>query len=301
MRKIKNLFCILTCILTVELALVLCTISGIIKPFNYSDSNSSSGTTTEQKLNNDKGANYGGSGSGGSSSSGSGGSSTNTDVQPKPSVPAVSNDIASPLNIVLTGNYLTSYNNATKNLSNSTSDRNKKLVVKIGLQILQSKTIKYENELHFYSLSYTSSAGTPRAVKYSLKDAINRINAGQRIYTDCFGFVRLAHSIACYAINPSSPGSVSGLSGLYGYKGAYSQSSKYSNVGVLGAGTVIYDRLTGSSGDRHVAMFLYASGNSVVYMDQGGIKTGEFKSGSGYIYSTAVRNPYKFNGYKNYC
>lgn len=296
MRKIKNLFCILTCILAVELALVLCTISGIIKPFNYSSSNSSS-TTTEQTFNDkDNGAGgYDSTNSGGSNSSGG-----DTGVSVEPSKPQVASDIASPLNIVLSGNYLSAYNSATKNLSNSTSDRNRKLVVKIGLQILQSKTIKYENALHFYSLSYSTSAGTPKAKTYSLKDAIKRINAGERIYTDCFGFVRLTHSIACYAINPNNPGSVSGLSGLYGYIGAYSHSSKYSSLNVMNAGTVIYDRLTGSSGDRHVAMFLYANGNSVVYMDQGGIKTGEFKS-SGYIYSAAVSNPYKFNGYKDYC
>ncbi len=291
MRKIKNLFCILTCILVVEFALVLCTISGIIKPFNYSDSDSSSGVTTEQKVDDkksDSGSGYG------SNSSGT------NELEKEPVKPQISTDIETPLNIVLSGNYLSVYKNATKNLSNSTSDRNRKLVVKIGLQILQSKTIKYENELHFYSLSYSTSAGTPKAKTYSLKDAISRINAGQRIYTDCFGFVRLTHSIACYAINPSNPSAVSGMSGLYGYKGAYSQSSKYSSLGVLNAGTVLYDRLTGSSGDRHVAMFLYANGNSVTYMDQGGIKTGEFKNGS-YIYSTAVSNPYKFNGYKNYC
>lgn len=299
MRKIKNLFCILACILVVEFALVLCTISGIIKPFNYSDSNSSSGTTTEQNLNNKSDTSYGGSGS---NSSGTGGSSNSgsTESGKQPSNLEVSTAVETPLNIVLTGNYLSAYNSAIKYLSNSTSDRNRKLVVKIGLQILQSKTIKYENALHFYSLSYSTSAGTPKAKTYSLKDAINRINAGKTIYTDCFGFVRLAHSIACYSINPSNPSAVSGLSGLYGYKGGYSQASKYSSLGVLNAGTVLYDRLTGSSGDRHVAMFLYSNGNSVVYMDQGGIKTGEFKSSS-YIYSTAVKNPYKFNGYKNYC
>ena len=299
MRKIKNLFCILTVILVIEFALVLCTMSGIIKPLNYSDINASNSTTTEQST------------SSGGSNTGSG--STNNQTPSYSQTPASpeqggssntsSNDVESVLNIKLTGSYLDAYNNATKYLSDSTSDRNKKLVVKIGLQILQSKVIKYENALHFYSLSYSNSGGTPKAIKYNLKDCIDRINARQTIYTDCFGFVRLAHSIACYSINPSNPSSVSGLSGLYGYKGGYSQASTYSSLTSLKAGTVIYDRLTGTNGDRHVAMFLYATGNSVVYMDQGGIKAGEFTSDGSryYIYSNAVRNPYKFNGFKNYC
>lgn len=298
MRKIKNLFCILTAILVIEFSLVLCTISGIIKPFNYSGSDASNSTTTEQSTSN------GGSNKGSGSTESKTPNYEQTPVTPAPekggSSNTSSNDVESVLNIKLTGSYLDAYNNATKNLSNSTSDRNKRLVTKIGLQILQAKVIKYENKLHFYSLSYSNSGGTPKAIKYNLKDCIDRINARQTIYTDCFGFVRLAHSIACYTINPSNPSSVSGLSGLYGYIGAYSHAKTYSSLSVMDTATVIYDRLTGTNGDRHVAMFLYATGNSVVYMDQGGIKAGEFTSNS-YIYSTAVSKPYKFNGYKNYC
>ena len=175
------------------------------------------------------------------------------------------------------------------------------MVAKIGLQILQSNVIKYENALHFYSLTYKSSGGSSKATYYDLKDCINRINKGQRIYTDCFGFVRLTHAIACYTLNPSSPESVSGLSGLYGYKGSYT-GSNITSLGKLSCGTVIYDRLTGtgSSTNRHVAIYLYTENGKVVYMDQSRIFTGEHKAGS-YIYSAPGSRPYKFNTYKNYC
>ncbi len=208
--------------------------------------------------------------------------------------------ISTPLSITLSGKYLEAYNNATKKLTNSASDKNRKLVAMIGLQILQSKVIKYENELHFYSLNYSNSGATAAAKYYSLKDCIDRINAGQKIYTDCFGFVRLAHSIAAYSVNSKNPESVSGLGGLYGYKGSYTGAA-ISSLDKLNCSAVIYDRLTGtgSSKNRHVAMFLYSKGNSVVYMDQGGIFEGTYKDGS-YIYY-AKSNPYKFNTFKNYC
>ncbi len=208
--------------------------------------------------------------------------------------------VSSVLNIKLTGTYLDAYNKATKNLTDSSSDRNKKLVALVGLQILQAKVIKYENELHFYSLTYSASAGTAKAKYYNLTDAIERINSGKRIYTDCFGFVRLTHSIAAYTLNKTNPGKVVGLGGLYGYVGAYTGAS-ISSLNKLDTGTVIYDRLTGSgsSKNRHVAMFLYSNGNSVVYMDQGGVYTGTYKDSS-YIYYQKS-NPYKFNTFKSYC
>lgn len=290
MEKLKTFMGILACFLVIEFVLIASVMLGFIQPVSLTDLDLWSKTQTESESKS----------SGGTSSSGGGSSSSTTKSDNNVvSVTGSISDVSSVLNITLKGDYLTAYNNAVKGLSNSTSDRNKKMVAKIGLQILQSKTIKYENRLHFYSLSYSSSGGSAGAVYYSLTDCINRINSGKRIYTDCFGFVRLVHSIACYTIDSSNPNSVSGLSGLYGHKGSYTGSS-LSSLSKVSCGTVIYDRLTGSSGDRHVAMFLYASGNSVVYMDQGGIKTGEHKYSS-YIYSATGSNPYKFNTYKNYC
>ena len=210
------------------------------------------------------------------------------------------NQVPSVLTINLSGTYLDAFNNAVKTVDKS--DTKSQILLKVGLQILQSKTINYENELHFYSLSYTNSASEKAATKYDLKDTINRINAKQYIYTDCFGFVRLAHSIACYTINSGSPSSVSGLSGLYGYKGAYSEGKTFDSMSKLKSGAVIYDCLTGSgSGNRHVAMYLYTDGNNVVLMDQSGIRTGSFYTSEKYIYSEKSSNPYKFNKYKNYC
>lgn len=209
-------------------------------------------------------------------------------------------ELSSVLTIDLSGDYLKAYTEAVKSLSNSYEDLNKKLVTKIGLQILQSKTIKYENALHFYNLSYSSSGGTKNAKFYDLKDCIDRINSGKTIYTDCFGFVRLTYSIACFSQNSENPELVVGLSELYGYKGSYTGAS-ITSLGKLNCGSVIYDRLTGSGSttNRHVAMFLYASGDNVTYMDQGGVFMGVYKDSS-HIYSTAVSKPYKFNTYKNY-
>lgn len=295
MEKLKTFMGILACFLVIEFVLIGSVMLGFIQPISLTDLDLWSKTQTESETKSSGGS----SSSSGASSSGGSSSTATKSENNVISVSGSTGDVSSVLNITLKGEYLTAYNNAVKGLSDSTSDRNKKMVAKIGLQILQSQTIKYENRLHFYSLSYSSSGGSAGAVYYSLTDCINRINSGKRIYTDCFGFVRLVHSIACYTINSSNPNSVSGLSGLYGHKGAYTGSS-LSSLSKVACGTVIYDRLTGSSGDRHVAMFLYASGNSVVYMDQGGIKTGEHKYSS-YIYSAAGSKPYKFNTYKNYC
>ncbi len=206
-------------------------------------------------------------------------------------------NVKTPLNISLSGEYLSAYNKTACNLGNSQSDYNKKLVTKIALQILQSNVIKYENQLHFYALSYKGSGGTPKAVYYNLENCISRINKGERIYTDCFGFVRLAHAIACYQICPSDPSSVQSLSGLYGYKGAYSQGKSFSALSSVTAGSVIYDL---SGGGRHVAMFLYSNGNDVVYCDQGGLKSGEYLGG-GQIYSPVYSNPYRYTASKSYC
>ena len=310
MKFIKRLFCIIAIIISVEIALIACVATGIMKPLNYKstqNTNSATETTNTNIYSNNQETDE---------------NSSYIETEPlsenekevknnveeeikeivKESISAESKNIEpkTPLNIKLKDQYLDAYSKATKNLLNSESDVEKKLVVKIGLQILQSKTIKYENQLHFYSLSYAANGGTAKAKYYSLKNCISRINSGKTIYTDCFGFVRLTHSIAAYALSQNAPETVDGLSGLYGYKGSYT-GSKISSLEKLTTGTVIYDRLTGtgSSTNRHVAMFLYSDGKTVTYMDQGGIYTGEYKYNS-YIYH-AKSTPYKFNTYKSYC
>lgn len=210
-------------------------------------------------------------------------------------------DIETALDIELTGSYLDVYKKSVAGLGDLAADLNRRLVAKIGLQILQSKVIKYENELHFYSLSYSNSGGAAGAVYYDLEDCIERINNGERIYTDCFGFVRLTYSIACYTINNSNPASVAKMSELYGYKGAYTGAS-ITSVDKLSCGNVIYDRLTGtgSTKNRHVAIFLYEENGDVIYMDQSRVFSGEHREGS-YIYSAPSSRVYKFNTYKEYC
>ena len=305
MRNFKRLFVFLVIVLSVEFALIACITTGVLNPtkiFNSENKASSQTTSSQQKSDNEV--------------------TSETIHVPVPEEETIeksqevqkedvkeeqkeepkedSNDVSTVLKINLTGSYLNAYNAAVDSLGKTDSDFKKKLVVKTALQILQSKTIKYENQLHFYSLSYSASGGTPKAKCYSLKNCIDRINAGKTIYTDCFGFVRLAHSIAAYTISPKSPESVSGLNGLYGYKGSYT-GNNITNLNKLKPGAVIYDRLTGSgsSKNRHVAMFLYSNGKTVTYIDQGGIFTGEYKYSS-YIYHKKS-NPYKFNTFKSYC
>ncbi len=298
MEKLKTFMGIMACFLVIELVIIACVMSGFIEPVSLSSltPRNTASSTYEKTSESDKTTP--------STSSGSGGSSVTSGSEDGDSGSGESEYVSSEkynsvLTVNLSGSYLTHYNKAVKRLSNSDSDNKRKLITKIGLQILQSKVIKYENALHFYSLSYSSSGGSARAVKYNLKDCISRINSGKRIYTDCFGFVRLTHTIACYSINPSNPGSVSGLSGLYGYVGAYTGSS-ITSLDKLSAGTVLYDRLTGSNGDRHVAMYLYEENGTVYYMDQSRIASGTHKNSS-YIYSPVGSNPYKFNKFKSYC
>ena len=209
--------------------------------------------------------------------------------------------IPSALSIKLSGQYLEAFKKATYKLDKN--DIGTRIVIKVGLQILQSKTIIYENDYHYYSLNYSASGNTRGGQFYNLKNCIERINSGKYIYTDCFGFVRLTHSIACYSINSYQPEKVEKLSGLYGYQGSYSAGTQIFSTSIKN-GSVIYDTLTGYAANygtinRHVAIFLYASGNHVVYMDQGGICAGEFTNG--YIYSTASsKTPFKFNKFKSY-
>ena len=215
------------------------------------------------------------------------------------SKPVDINSVPSALNIKLSGDYLTAFNKAIKTLPSD--DLKSQVLIKVGLQILQSKTIKYRNALHFYSLDYTNSCSIANRKTYSLIDAIRRINAKDYIYTDCFGFVRLTHSIAAYTLNNDNPEAITGISGLYGYRGAYSQGSSFNSMQKLKSGAVVYDCLTGSgTGERHVAMYLYTSGSDIMLMDESGLRVGTFKSGS-YIYSSqGTNNPYKFNKFKNY-
>lgn len=305
MRNFKRLFAFLAIVLSVEFALIACITTGVLNPTKiFNSENKASSQTTSSQQKSDKEVT---------------GETIHVPVPEEETIEKSQevqkedvkeeqkeepkedgNDVSTVLKINLTGSYLNAYNAAVDSLGKTDSDFKKKLVVKTALQILQSKTIKYENQLHFYSLSYSASGGTPKAKCYSLKNCIDRINAGKTIYTDCFGFVRLAHSIAAYTISPKSPESVSGLNGLYGYKGSYT-GNNITNLNKLNPGAVIYDRLTGSgsSKNRHVAMFLYSNGKTVTYIDQGGIFTGEYKYSS-YIYYKKS-NPYKFNTFKSYC
>lgn len=234
------------------------------------------------------------------SNSSSSGSSSNSISTSSSSSSSNSTNIPSALNVKLTGTYLTTYNNAVKYLT--ADDLKAKMIIKIGLQILQQGVIKYELACHYYSITYSNNGNTQYTQYYNLKDCINRINNKQKIYTDCFGFARLTYSIACYTLNSANPEGVEGLNQMYGYKGGYGNGVYITNLSYLKGGAMLYDTLTGSgsSKNRHVAIFLYASGKTVTYMDQAGVYTGEYQS-SGYIYSARSSNPYKFNKYKVFC
>ena len=285
----KKFFKFLVCIIAIEIIAACCILMGRDVPVQLANFGQISTSSTEQKTESGKS------------------STVVTETLPsssgKESAPKAEEvaDFESVLNVQLSGTYLETYKKATAGLSDSIGDKNRKLVAKIGLQILQSNVIKYENALHFYSLGYAASGGSAGATTYSLKDCIDRINRRQTIYTDCFGFVRLTHSIACYSLNKADPESVGPMNGLYGYKGSYT-GTQITSLSSLHCGTVIYDRLTGtgSTKNRHVAIYLYTENGKVVYMDQSRIFTGEHKESS-YIYSKPGSKAYKFNTYRDYC
>ena len=85
------------------------------------------------------------------------------------------NKVPSALTITLKGDYLTAFKKATKTFGSK--DTKSQILIKVGLQILQSKTIRYERALHFYSLSYSNAGNAQFAKSYSLNNCINRINA----------------------------------------------------------------------------------------------------------------------------
>ena len=218
-------------------------------------------------------------------------STTNTEIDV--------NAIPSVLTIRLSGNNLIAFNKATKTLP--ADDHYSRILIKIALQLLESNTLVFEQADHYYSLSFKKSGYQINAKTYNLKNCITRINQGQYVYCDNFGFLRLAHSIACYTINKSNPELVKGLSGLYGQKGTYSEGITFNAMKSLKSGAVIYDCLTGpKTGERYVAMFLYTNGTEVVFLDHCGIHTGQFQNNS-YIYSSISSPAYKFNKFKNYC
>lgn len=208
--------------------------------------------------------------------------------------------VPSALNITLSGKYLTAYETAMQSLSDD--DLKSKMIIKIGLQILQQGVITYELDYHYYSITYKNSGNTAHAQFYNLKNCIDLINKKQKIYTDCFGFARLTYSIACYTLNSSNPAGVEGLNQMYGYQGGYGNGAYITKLSSLKGGAMLYDTLTGcgSSKNRHVAIFLYARDRSVTYMDQSGIHTGEFTT-SNYIYYAKSSNPYKFNKFRVFC
>ena len=262
---------------------------------NKSSNNSTSGNSTSNSNN-----------SSSSSSSNKSNTSTSSNNNSKSSSSSSSSSqssatwYTSPLTITLSGTYLTTYNNAIKGLSKSKLvDRKRELVIHVGLQILQSGVITYENKLHYYSLKYSTTCDKPGRDTYSLTNAISRINSKSKIYTDCFGFVRLTHSIAAYAINKTNPEKVGGLSSLYGYQGSYIHSSKIGSSSKLVTASVLMDRDTGSGGgNRHVAIYLYTSGSDIIYMDQKGVYTACWKYSS--VYYGVISNPYKFAYAKDY-
>lgn len=208
------------------------------------------------------------------------------------------NSVPSALNIKLTGKYLAAYENAVKNLANN--DLYSKMIIKIGLQILQQNVIIYEDDYHYYSNSYSGAGNKKGAIYYNLENCIKLINNNSKIYTDCFGFTRLTYCIACYTINSKNPENVEGLNQMYGFKGSFGSGKTFNTLSSIKGGAMLYDTITGSGStkDRHVAIFLYSSGNTVTYMDQSGIFTGTF-TGS-YIYAPNARTPYKFNKTKNF-
>ncbi len=211
-----------------------------------------------------------------------------------------------------------------------------------------SVAINYQYAVHFYGLAsdynglvdkpnfcnrtYSSDSDNPpycptsdagslcskcyntKKKKYSLTYAIQTINSGKKIYTDCFGYVRLAYCIAGYQFFQDAPNK---YTSVYEWRGGYNGAKFGENniINKLDVGTCIQDQISGGknyNSDRHVAMYLYVEDDGTVhYVDQGGIRTGTYvyethysKSGAfvyrGYHIKGTNSRAYRFCGYEDY-
>ena len=118
MKKLKRVLLVIVSLIIVEFVLIGCVVSGIIVPGGTANFNNQTAGIVQENNNKESVAEE---------------QKESFDVKQESEV------VFSVLNIKLSGEYLEVYNKATKNLTNSTSDKNKKLVALIGLQILHMK------------------------------------------------------------------------------------------------------------------------------------------------------------------
>ena len=222
--------------------------------------------------------------------------------------------ITTPLtNIELKGDYEDLFMETSKRCSN---DIPRLTLIKIALQILQVG-IKYQYAIHKYAYTdggyydnklYDGLATFPNfcyktnnsnrkclnpgncsdcygktKVYYDLKTTIEILNSNTKIYTDCFGFVRLAYSMMGWHLNSQNPRE---YSDIYGDRGAYVTNSfkDAAEIVTLKPGVCIQDYGGSRAADRHVALYLYTEedGTTVHWIDQGGI----YQYDTSYIYDS---------------
>lgn len=260
---------------------------------------------------------------GGASGGGFTGAVLGTEVDP--------DDVDSVLTYQLTGQYRSLFMEASKRCSD---DVPRLRLLKAALQILQ-KGIIYQYACHYYGLSskydgspvkpnycqntHSSAAqeeGTMKCISdhvtnracygykkvyYNLNDAVTALNSGPKfsyyrhrndkydegyLFTDCFGFVRLAHCLMGYSYGASD---IEDYTNVYEYAGGF-DGATITSLNDLKVGTCIQ-----ASG--HVAMYLYTEedGETVHWIDQGGIKSTAI-----YVGGKIKGSGYTFYKYKNY-
>jgi len=123
--------------------------------------------------------------------------------------------------------------------------------------LFKNKIIHYRlgglksDDCYGYSYEYTGDPRENTDNPYqSLSKALKYISSGYQIYTDCLGFVKLCYASAGFS--------------TYGKSGYYNRSYSHTitSLSQLSPGMVLENRY------QHVAIFLYASGNTVYYIDE---------------------------------
>lgn len=153
-----------------------------------------------------------------------------------------------PLNVSFDVTNLGYYNSAANTLSSSSYENyNRKLIIRIALQLIQSgKVIINNNQVNYYygknsdNIQYSGFGSDNDTVDVycDIETCISKINSNETIYTNQLGFYRLVYSIAYYFVTEKGLNgkNTTGLAALWGDGTSLNASSI--NTG-LGTGTSV--------------------------------------------------------------
>jgi len=121
-------------------------------------------------------------------------------------------------------------------------------------------------------------------IYWCLDDVVSAIESGKKWTTDCFGFARLCQLLYFDHQNLSA------------YRQMTSGINSPSNM-ESGAIMRAFRANSGTTTNKHVAMYLYHEGNTVYYIDQSGLQTGTFYNTPVSVYCSNDSTTYTSNGY----